>query len=381
MKAKVGVVAGGMGLLSYALAGGDVPTAQAADPCDYLPKKAQKLDWVESFSDSLCDVSCASWPAGVSKPSAPVPSGTVPGLSYTEGSHAQCSFPKGLCKQDTVCAPGQDRVQVGGVWKCRKKELKTVDFDPRAACKANVAPPPFKIDKLEINGSGTTAKRGDGCYRSTGRNTFMFKGTNVALAEKISFGVSGVVAVREQASVTCPPPGCVRYSVYMPPATATGSTTAKLHFWGNRKTESASFQIVDSPKPKVCVGGDTNLGSVSAGQTTPGGAAAPAAPNVTTISGRRWCEGGQVKVSATPATFTLSQAQMLSVSNQLVTTGCTSALTGMSSSGSFHLRAQGDDGIGSEIAFTATTIALPAGTWVLNLSEGSTPAGNYSLKY
>jgi len=252
--------------------------------------------------------------------------------------------------------------------------------------------PPFRIDSTSFlrhpGASIESAPNGSQCYANI--DWLRIRGTNVNLATDVRIEGGPAQFERQMTSGDCSLNNCLGLYVTIYPGTPPGQRTVSLKALDGRVIRT-TFQI--TPPTGRCDVPDTRQGggnyqqrSVGAPTPTPVPIAPPPVTQTVTTA-YKGCQYGQTTLTGQP-NFTISSTQSLKVSVSFNSNSspcyCPSGMCTPPASGSrtWTLRNRNGSAISVPWKIGDTTVPnVPPGSWKIELNEGATPPGSYSVFY
>lgn len=260
--------------------------------------------------------------------------------------------------------------------------------------------PPFRIDSASFHVSGSNAvnRAAENC--NPVQDWFQIRGPNVNLAVSESVSGTGLYTERRTASSSCIGPNCLEVYVEASSQSPTGMRTVSLKAIDGRVI-TASFEVKAATGPACPVPSRASAGSsqnriVTSGTSgSSGSQSAPQAPQQTqqvvkvSDSRSKTCQGSALVMSNASA-FTTTATQTVQIDISFASFSpcwCPSSTNGTCQQPADGTRAfvlRRADGTAISVPWkvgTSTVANLPAGTWTIDLGEGSVPPGSYTVTY
>ena len=273
--------------------------------------------------------------------------------------------------------------------------------------------PPFKIDSTSFlrhpGASIESAPNGAQCYANV--DWLRIRGTNVNLATDVKIEGGPTEFVRQMASGDCSLNNCLGLYITIYPGTPPSQRTVSLKALDGRVIRT-TFQITPATTrcdvPATNQGGTRNYPSTYSTGTTTSGAGGLAgsvsgtgthttpptttpvttpAPQLTATTAYKGCQFGQTTLTGQPNFVThTTQSIKVSVSFNSISSPCycPSGMCSPPPAGSRTWTLRNSNGSAISIPWQTGDTAVPSvppGSWKIELNEGSTPPGSYSVTY
>jgi len=225
--------------------------AQVSTPCAALPLAGVAPSTNTVTEPAYCDA------VGLAAPAWQGSGYVIPGalgggrLSYVDRFQGECQqvlggAGTGRYKRPTICPPGRQKVDVGGVWMCRSQAAASTTM-PRADCYAN-----HPISAGRTSADVFLPRPGS----SQGVTRIMLQGANVGWTDVVLTPATPgapapeITVARGLVDSNCMAPRCLRVVVTTTTRTTPGSHTLTLGWPTGGAAAVVNLTAVDPPPPR-----------------------------------------------------------------------------------------------------------------------------------